>query len=123
MIEREQAIQNYFLSWLKKNDLLIRETFDSRVIYSECYGPVYHGVDVIEKWFRDWNKRGTVLVWDIKQFIHQASITVVEWYFKCEYDGEIGEFDGVSMIEFNGDNQITSLKEFQSKIPHLYPYG
>ncbi|MGV8984538.1 MAG: nuclear transport factor 2 family protein, partial [Clostridium sp.] len=75
-----------------------------------------------KRWFRDWNKRGTVIEWDIKQFIHQASMTVVEWYFKCEYDGNIGKFDGVSIIEFNDDNYIISLKEFQSKIPHYYPY-
>ena len=56
---------------------------------------------IIERWFGYWNKRGTVLVWDIKQFIHQTNRTVVEWYFKCEYDGDIGEFDGMSLIEFS----------------------
>jgi len=59
----------------------------------------YRGVEVIERWFEDWNKRGTVMVWDIKQFIHQENMTVVEWYFKCKYDGDVGEFDGVSLIE------------------------
>jgi len=49
-------------------------------------------------------------------------MTVVEWHFKCEYEGNIGEFDGISLIEFNDDNYIVSLKEFQSKIPHYYPY-
>ena len=82
----------------------------------------YHGLEMIERWFEDWNKRGTVLVWDIKQFIHQANMTAVEWYFKCEYDGDIGEFDGVSLIEFNDDNRIVNIKEFQSKIPHYCHY-
>ncbi|WP_298846332.1 nuclear transport factor 2 family protein [Clostridium sp.] len=122
MIEREQIIINYFQSWLDKNDLILTATFDANIIYSECYGPEYHGLDSIKRWFKDWNKQGTVIEWDIKQFINQASMTVVEWYFKCEYERNIGEFDGVSIIEFNDDNYIISLKEFQSKIPHYYPY-
>ncbi|WP_026884709.1 nuclear transport factor 2 family protein [Clostridium akagii] len=121
-MEREKIIKNYFQSWLNKNGLLLKEIFDSKAIYSECYGPEYIGVEVIQKWFEEWNKRGTVKVWDIKQFIHEGNMIAVEWYFKCEYDGNIGEFDGVSLIEFNGDNHIVRLKEFQSKIPHYFPY-
>lgn len=122
MVEREQIIKNYFEAWLNKNGVILKEIFDEKVIYSECYGPEYRGLDIIETWFKDWNKRGNVLMWDIKQFIHEGNMTVVEWYFKCEYDGDIGEFDGVSLIEFNDDNHIVTLKEFQSKVPHYYPY-
>ena len=122
MLERENIIESYFKSWLNNNALILKEIFDSKVIYSECYGPKYLGIETIERWFEDWHKRGTVTVWDIKQFIHEANITVVEWYFKCEYDGNTGEFDGVSLIEFNEVKHIVSIKEFQSKIPHYYPY-
>ncbi|NRY62486.1 nuclear transport factor 2 family protein [Clostridium beijerinckii] len=120
---REQIIKKYFKSWLENNCSVLKDTFDLNVTYSECYGPEYHGIDTVTTWFKEWNKRGKVLVWDIKQFIHQGNITVVEWYFKCSYDGEIEEFDGVSLIEFNDNNYIVSLKEFQSKIPHYYPYS
>ncbi|ABR33675.1 nuclear transport factor 2 family protein [Clostridium beijerinckii] len=120
---REQIIKKYFKSWLENNCSVLKDIFDSNVSYSECYGPEYDGIDTVETWFKEWNKRGKVLAWDIKQFIHQGNISVVEWYFKCRYDGEIEEFDGVSLIEFNGDNYIVSLKEFQSKIPHYYPYS
>ncbi len=120
---REQIIKKYFKSWLDNNCSVLKDIFDSNVSYSECYGPEYHGIDTVTTWFKEWNKRGKVLVWDIKQFIHRGNITAVEWYFKCRYDGEIEEFDGVSLIEFNGDNYIVSLKEFQSKIPHYYPYN
>ena len=120
---REQIIKKYFKSWLDNNCSVLKDIFDSNVSYSECYGPEYHGIDTVATWFKEWNKRGKVLAWDIKQFIHQGNITVVEWYFKCRYDGEIEEFDGVSLIEFNDNNYIVSLKEFQSKIPHYYPYS
>ena len=101
----------------------MKDIFASKVIYSECYGPEYRGIDVVERWVKDWNERGTVLAWDIKQFIHSVNVTVVEWHFKCKYDRKISEFDGVSLIEFTDNNRITSLKEFQSKIPHYYPYN
>lgn len=122
MIERELIIKSYFMSWMDKNGVVLKKTFDTKAIYSECYGPEYRGLEIIERWFGEWNKRGRVLMWDIKQFIHQANITVVEWHFRCEYDGDMGEFDGVSIIEFNEENHIVNLKEFQSKTPHYYPY-
>lgn len=122
MVEREIIIKNYFEAWLNSNALILEDIFESKIIYSECYGPEYHGIETIKKWFEDWHKRGNVFTWYIKQFIHSGNITVVEWYFNCNYDGDIGEFDGVSLIEFNNDNQIVSIKEFQSKIPHYYPY-
>lgn len=123
MSEREKIIKNYFESWINNNGSILNEIFDSKVIYSECYGPEYRGIDTIEKWFEDWNKHGKVIAWDIKQFIHQGNVVAVEWYFKCEYDRKIGEFDGVSLIEFNDVNRIVNLKEFQSEIPHSYPYN
>lgn len=52
-----------------------------------------------------------------------SDASIVEWYFKCEYDGKTDEFDGVSLIKFNNANQIVEVKEFQSKIPHCYPYS
>jgi len=122
MIEREQIIKNYFQSWIDNNCLVLEKTFSSDAVYSECYGPEYYGLETIQKWFVDWHTRGSVLSWEIKQFIHQGDKTVVEWYFKCYYDGNVCEFDGVSIIEFSNDNHIIRLKEFQSKIPHYRPY-
>ena len=122
MFQREKIIELFFESWLNNNILNFKKAFASEAIYSECYGPEYHGIETIASWFEDWNLRGSVLNWDIKQFIHQGSMTTVEWYFKCEYDRKIGEFNGVSLIEFNDNNYIVSVKEFQSKVPHYYPY-
>lgn len=123
MIKREQIIKNYFESWIHKSSELLDQIFDPNIIYTECYGPEYHGLDTIKRWFDDWNTRGTVLSWKIKQYIHQGNLTVVEWYFKCEYESELGEFDGVSLVGFNPENLIVNIKEFQSKIPHYYPYN
>lgn len=123
MLKHEEIIKRYFKCWINNDALILEDIFWPKAIYSECYGPEYQGIEIIKRWFEDWHKRGTVLAWDIKQFIHEANVTAVEWYFKCEYDGKIGEFDGVSLIKFSDSNQIVNVKEFQSKIPHYYPYN
>lgn len=120
---QKKVISDYFKSWLIKDINLLKTIFSEDVRYSECYGPEYHGIKQVQKWFMDWNNRGTVLEWNIKSFINQEFTTVVEWYFKCEYDNVIDGFDGVSIIKFDDDKKIKDLKEFQSKSVHYYPYG
>lgn len=101
---------------------VIKRLFSNSIIYSECYGPEYRGIEEVLKWFTDWNEKGRVLIWNIKDMIIKDSMASVEWYFKCDYEGVVYEFDGVSLIEFDGSGLITSIKEFQSKLPHYYPY-
>jgi ribosomal protein S18 acetylase RimI-like enzyme len=122
MDENKQVVRNYFKAWIDNNSAILTSIFDRNIVYSECYGPEYHGIEQIIHWFSDWNTRGKVLEWKIKQFIQQDNVSVVEWFFKCEYDNNIDGFDGVSLITFNDENKIISVKEFQSKAQHYYPY-
>lgn len=121
-MQRENIIKRYFQAWINKDITIIKQTFADNIIYSECYGPEYHGLQQILQWFDEWNKIGKVLIWTIKRFIHQDNITVVEWHFKCDYKNEIGEFDGITVIEFDANMKIIKLSEFQSKSEHYYPY-
>lgn len=121
-MQREDIIRKYFQSWLDKNVEPLSQIFSEDIVYRECYGPEYHGLSQILKWFADWNKNGTVLKWEIKKFIHQGTFTVVEWYFECNYENKLDGFDGVSIIEFNENMMIFNLKEFQSKAEHVFPY-
>lgn len=123
MEKREQTIRRYFAAWVENKPDCLPEVFAENIVYSECYGPEYRGLKQIQKWFADWNKRGKVLEWNIKEFLHQGNKTAVEWYFRCEYDGSTDGFDGVSLIEFDEAEKIVSLKEFQSKAEHVFPYG
>lgn len=116
-------IETYFAAWLGKDDAALSSVFADNVIYSECYGPEYHGLDQIQRWFADWNRRGTVLRWDIKNMIECGNTVCVEWFFCCEYDGNTDGFDGVSWIELNESGKIRALREFQSKAEHCFPYG
>jgi hypothetical protein len=120
--QRETIIENYFNSWITKDISVIIEYFDDEIIYSECYGPEYHGIEQIKKWFNDWQKSNTVLEWNIRRYIHQNNTVVVEWYFKCDCNNKTDGFNGVSIIEFSEENKIKSIKEFQSKSEHYFPY-
>lgn len=73
--------------------------------------------------YEDWNRKGTVLQWDIKRVIISENTAVVEWYFQCDYEGNVDGFDGETIVEFNAKMKICELKEFQSKAEHYYPYG
>lgn len=123
MEQREQAIRRYFAAWVENAPGCLPEIFAEDIVYSECYGPEYRSLVQIQKWFADWNQHGKVLEWRIKGFLQQGNKTAVEWYFRCEYDGNTDGFDGVSLIEFDDAGKIVSLKEFQSKAEHVFPYG
>ena len=71
----------------------------------------------------DWNCRGRVLVWDIREIYQDGDHLIAEWYFQCVFDGVTDGFDGVSLIRFNPVGKIVSLREYQSKSEHIYPYG
>ena len=120
---KKEIISEYFQSQLDKNNKVIKDNFDDKAVYSECYGPIYRNKKEILAQFSDWNEKGTVLVWTIKRIIiiHQTSI--VEWHFKCDYLNKISEFDGVSLIDFNLEDKIICIKEFESKSDYYYPYS
>ena len=119
----EKIIRQYFDCWLKKDIAPLKEIFADNVVYTECYGPQYQGLDQVLRWFREWNEKGTVLKWDIKQVLTQGNTLAAEWYFECNYDGAVSGFDGVTLAVFDRDGKIASLKEFESKAQHHHPYG
>lgn len=123
MLKTIEIMEMYFRCWLKKDGSRLTDIFSDDIVYSECYGPEYIGIEQIEKWFQDWNEKGTVLQWDVKQSVEQGNTLVVEWYFKCNYEGKTDGFDGVTIAKFDENQLIYDLKEFQSKSEHYNPYG
>ena len=51
----EEIIRKYFACWLNKDEKPLTDIFAEDIIYSECYGPEYHGIRQIRQWFHDWN--------------------------------------------------------------------
>lgn len=123
MEEREKIIRLWFDMWLRQEDLGIGRIFTENVEYIESWGPQYAGVAAVKHWFSEWNTRGRVLVWEIKQCFHKGDQTAVEWYFKNEmYDGRVEEFDGISLVEWTPENRIRALKEFGCNLHRYSPY-
>lgn len=123
MEHREQIVRLWFDMWLKKADSGIQEIFSDHAVYIESWGPEYHGIEKIKLWFEEWNTRGTVLQWEIKQFFHKEEQTVVEWYFKNTMtDGKVEAFDGMTLIRWDADGKIAFLKEFGCNETRYDPY-
>ncbi|MBP0988394.1 MAG: nuclear transport factor 2 family protein [Oscillospiraceae bacterium] len=118
----EEILRNYFQAWLRNDADTVRNTFAADAVYSECYGPEYHGLSQIMRWFADWNQKGTVLEWTIRRTFTQGRTLIAEWYFQCEYEGTVDGFDGVTVADFDNNGKITHLCEFQSKHEHIHPY-
>ena len=118
-----KTIEKYFQAWIDVDLDTVKKVFSDDVIYTECYGPEYHGLSQIVRWFTDWNQKGRVLEWTIKRMVEQDKTIVVEWYFSCDYEGNVDGFDGVTIADFNDSGKIFRLREFQSKPEHNYPYG
>ncbi|WP_373736770.1 nuclear transport factor 2 family protein [Bacteroides heparinolyticus] len=123
MERREEIIRLWFSMWLQNRDLGLDEIFTDGAVYVESWGPEYHGSERIRHWFNEWNTRGRVLQWEIRQFIHAEQQTVVEWYFKNIMNtGEEEAFDGISLVKWTEGNQICFLKEFGCNESRYDPY-
>jgi len=123
MTKREETIRLWFDMWLQKTDLGIADIFTEDVHYMESWGPEYHGSGMVKHWFREWNTRGTVVQWDIKQFFHKGDQTIVEWVFKNIMDnGTVEAFEGLSLVVWTADGRICLLKEFGCNENRYDPY-
>jgi hypothetical protein len=123
MNQRERIIRLWFDMWLQQKDLGIDDIFTEDVIYIESWSPQYENRITVKHWFEEWNTRGKVLAWTIKQFFHKNNQTICEWYFKNRMDnGSVEEFDGLSLIEWTDGNKIKLLKEFGCNLNRYNPY-
>ncbi len=87
------------------------------------WGPEYRGRERIRLWFQEWNTRGTVLRWDIRQFFHKGDQTIVQWHFRNQMDdGRAEPFDGLSLIRWNPADRICFLQEFGCNENRYNPY-
>ena len=74
-------------------------------------------------WFIDWHKNNKVIQWDIKCIEILDKKVMCEWYFKHSCNGNIDEFNGISIVNFNNKNKIIGLKEYMEKTPLMHPYN
>lgn len=123
MLERERRVELWFEMWLRQRDLGMDDLFTEDAVYIESWGPHYQGLAKIKLWFEEWNRRGRVLAWDIKQYFHVGNQTVVEWYFENRMeDGKVEAFDGLSPIRWSDGGKICFLQEFGCNTNRYDPY-
>lgn len=123
MEQREAVIRRWFGMWLNHEELGIEEIFSPDAAYLESWGPEYHGAEKIRHWFREWNSRGKVLQWDIRQFFHKGDQTVVEWYFRCAMgDRAPSGFEGMTLVRWTEEGKICFLQEFGCDEYRYDPY-
>ena len=121
--QREQRIRLWFDMWLQARDLGMEEIFAPDCVYVESWGPRYVGRDEVAHWFQEWNTRGRVVRWDIRQFFHKGDQTIVEWCFRNEMnDGRVEEFDGLSLVQWDEAGRIAFLREFGCNTRNYDPY-
>lgn len=120
--EKELKINTYFNMWVQRDFSALDAIFAADIFYSECYGPEYCGLCEIHLWIDAMIQKQTVLEWNIKRYLHENDTVVVEWFFKEQQNNIIHGFDGISIIEFQTDGKISSIKEFESKAEHITPY-
>ena len=123
MQEKESIIRLWFDMWLQQEAKGIDNIFAEDVVYIESWGPKYESRAAVKHWFDEWNIRGKVVIWDIKQYFHKGNQTIVEWHFRNEMNsGVIEQFDGMTLIEWTQDSKIRFLKEFGCNINNYNPY-
>lgn len=123
MTNRENIICRYFRCWLNNTPELLGDLLAMNVDYRECWGPRYHGLEQVRRWFTKWNELNKVLQWDCVQFIHEGNMAAVEWVFQYQdRDGLVRGFDGVSLVRFSPINTIVCLKEYGAKSPTYSPF-
>lgn len=124
MKEREQIIRRWFGMWLRGEDTGIADIFAADAVHIESWGPEYRGAAAIRHWFAEWNTRGKVLTWDIRQYFHREDQTVVEWFFRNRMnDGREEAFDGLSLVKWTADGRIAFLQEFGCNRNRYDPYA
>ena len=123
MEEREQKLRAWFGMWLRRSDEGVEALFDRDAVYIESWGPEYHGLEKIRHWFREWNARGVVLRWDIRQFFHKGDQTVVEWVFENRMgNGKAEAFEGMTLVRWTAEGKICFLQEFGCNQDRYDPY-
>jgi N-acetylglutamate synthase-like GNAT family acetyltransferase len=121
--EAKKLLTSFIDSWLNNDKTLFLSCLSDDIIYSESYGPIYRSKSSCEQWFTDWNKKNKVIKWEINYFSFDEgnSKLAVEWFFECNYQGEVHSFNGTSFITIH-NGLFTSINEYKTESNHYYPY-
>lgn len=116
-MDYRQMISDYFQMWVTRDFTNLNNLFAPDIYYSECYGPKYYGMEDIDAWILRQLEKQVVLRWDIESiyFDSDQQVATVTWYFQAKEEN-LYAFNGCSVIAFNDNQKISSIREFSSVI-------
>lgn len=119
---QERAIRDYFAMWVARDFSRFDELFSPCCRYEECYGPIYEGTEELHRWIEHMLAIQHVTAWDIHDMVFAAdgqSVTVTWTFIAAEKKPCI--FDGCSVIHFDGQGRIDSVREFGAEHERCFP--
>jgi hypothetical protein len=121
MIEKNafELVQQYITGWKQNNLQLITSCLAENCIVIESHGPVYHGINDIEQWFKLWlEAKSTVLKWDILSlsFCEKKQTVFCEWDFACVSNNIKYTLSGISVVRF-AEQKIVFIHEYRMTHP------
>lgn len=122
--EAKRALDGYIASWLTQDRNLFLDSLSESIVYSESYGPIYRNKSECAQWFDEWNKDSQVTQWEIRDFAFDPANGKIafEWFFECDYKGNLAGFDGCSFMILT-DRRFSRISEYKTDAERYYPYG
>lgn len=77
-MNKSEIIKTYFDAWINKDISVINKFFSTDISYTECYGAKYKSKESLLKWFKDWQMKGIVISWNIKNIYECQQTIIVE---------------------------------------------
>lgn len=123
IIERKEiAIHEYFNMWLTNDFEHLEDLMTIDCTYQDSSGKCFLSLAEIEKWIEEKKQKRRILSWDVKKIWPTMDNTFfVLWNF-TSVEKTACNFDGISIIQFDRQGMITSIREYKSNSEHEFPY-
>ena len=108
-------IQQYMDGWKQNNLEMIVSCLKENCIVIESHGPLYQGINDIEKWFQFWKEaKSKILKWAIISFVfcEKEKTAFCEWDFSCISNNTQYDLPGISVVKFS-DEKISFIHEYR----------
>jgi|GEM_PF-4610102 len=115
MKEREEIIHKIFEAWVIKDIALAEGILNESAIYKDHFGDeVYKGRESIAERFKEFYKNHDLMEHGFEQIMHQDAKMVVDWSCTYSCHGNVISRHKMSVVEFDENNKILSIKEYVS---------